>query len=59
VFGYASGGLATKNFFLSPLLFSLMGLGICAQLLKIQLCPPVCICFEFDPHAFCFYFTAS
>jgi hypothetical protein len=24
--------------------------------LKIQLCPPLCICFRFDPHSFDFYF---
>ena len=41
----------------SPLiLFSFLNLDICAEFLKIQLCPPVCICFGFNPYFFYFYF---
>jgi len=39
---------AVMSFFFSYSSFlSLLGLGICARPLRIQLCPPVCICFEF------------
>jgi hypothetical protein len=34
-----------------PFLF-LLGFGICVEPLKIQLCPPVCICFEFSHYSF-------
>jgi hypothetical protein len=57
VFGQVNGSLVAMNFFSHPLLFSLLGLGIPIEPLKIQLCPPVYICFEFDPHFFLFLFV--
>jgi hypothetical protein len=42
--------------FHSPLIFSLMDLGIHAELLKNQFCPSICIYFGFDPYSFDFYF---
>lgn len=37
------------SFFSTTLIFSLMDLGLHAKHLKIQLCPPLRICFEFGP----------
>jgi hypothetical protein len=55
VFGQVNGCLVAMNFFSHPLLFSLLSLGIPIESLKIQLCPPVYICFEFGPYFFYFY----
>jgi hypothetical protein len=55
VFGQVGNGLATMNFF-PPFLFSLLGLGIHAKPLKIQLCLLFCNCFVFGLFSFNFYF---
>jgi hypothetical protein len=45
---------AAMSFF-SLTFFFLLNFRICVRPLRIQLCPPVCICFEFDSHSFDFY----
>ena len=46
------------KFFLLPFLFSLMCIGCHPEPLKIQICPPACICFKIGTNLF-IYFKAS
>jgi hypothetical protein len=62
VFGQGGGSSTTMKFFAPPLFLSLLGLGICIEPLKIQLCSLVYIYFELGPRFFIsiyFDFNAS